>query len=63
MEIMQGPIEVTLGILFGVCYGLLMIYLPHRKDVSLMQMRSATLETKIKYIFRLTLLSGEQFCS
>ncbi|XP_059482694.1 sodium/hydrogen exchanger 9B2-like [Neocloeon triangulifer] len=32
MEILQGPIEITLGIIFGICYGLLLIYIPHGKE-------------------------------
>ncbi|XP_065346105.1 sodium/hydrogen exchanger 9B2-like isoform X2 [Cloeon dipterum] len=32
MLILQGPIEILIGIAFGLCYGLLIVYVPHREE-------------------------------
>lgn len=33
-QILQGPLEVIIGITFGLCFGILLIYFPHANDVS-----------------------------
>ena len=32
--IVKGPLEAVVGILYGIIFGIILWYLPHRKDVS-----------------------------
>jgi hypothetical protein len=34
-QLVHGPIEVVIGVSFGIGWGILLIYFPHKDDVSI----------------------------